>query len=116
MQSIKLEPILTYYILQVLIDYKTFERTEPEFSQAQYLKLCREQKSIGWQQVLYGRLTHTWVDIQNDYVKEGEIKGIQIIALCIKSIYDIIIKRWKIRCTNHHSKCPIQEERIKILY
>ena len=124
--EIKLEPILAYYILQVLKDWNLFATTnEPEFCEGKYQKLYREQKRLGWNQIFYGRLTHTWVDIQNEYITEsepqqkndyspaGDLDGIHIIAATVKFIFDIVLKRWKVRCHHQHCKCKASEERIK---
>lgn len=114
-KELKVEPILAYYILQVLLDVNAYNSKQPEFFSGKYQKLCTEQKRLGWKQIFFGRLTNTWVDIQNDYIAEGDFKGIQIIALAIKSIYDMMLKRWKHRCTHQHSKCSVQDERIKTI-
>ena len=84
-KEINLEPILSYYILQVLMDWKSFVRqTDIDFCDNKYKKLCREQHRIGWHQLFYGRITNTWVDIQNDYTQDGDSTGIQIITSTIR--------------------------------
>jgi hypothetical protein len=43
-KEINLEPILTFYILQVLMDCESFVRqTDIDFCDDKYKKLCREQ-------------------------------------------------------------------------
>lgn len=70
----------------------TFENIDHEFCDDKYQKLYREQQSIGWRQIFYDRLTHTWVDIQNEYVADNESRGIQTIASTIRFIFDILLK------------------------
>ena len=112
--ALQLEPILCYYIMLTLHNSKLFDSPNNiEFCEGNYKKLYLEQTTIGWQQVLYGRLTKTWVDIQNDYLHESTSKGLEIISTAITLLFKVILNRWKTRCHHQHGKCPQSNENLR---
>ena len=51
-----------------------------------YKVLFKEQSHIGWNHVIYGRLTTAWVDIQNQH-EHTQDNGIPIISTVIGKIF-----------------------------
>ena len=112
--ALHLEPILCYYIMLTLHDWKLFESPNNiEFCDGIYKKLYLEQQTIGWQHVLFGRITKTWVDIQNDYLQTSTSKGLEIISQSLTLLFKIVLNRWKIRCHHQHGKCETSNNNLR---
>ena len=113
-KALQLEPILCYYIIIALNNWRTFDSIDNiEFCEGIYKKLYLEQTTIGWQQVLFGRLTKTWIDIQNDYLQESTSKGLEIISTSITLLFKIVLNRWKTRCHHQHGKCAPSNDNLR---
>ena len=70
---------------------------------------------IGWNQVLMGRLSKTWVDIQNMYAPNSVLNGISIITTATTKIYRIVTAIWKARCDTKYRKIDQPTYRSRIL-
>lgn len=112
-QELNLDPILAYYIILTLTQLQLFTSIDNiEFCEGVYKKLYFEQNTIGWQQVLFGRLSTTWVDIQNDYLQESTSKGLTIIS-SITLLFQLILNRWKNRCHHQHGQCTLSNNNLR---
>ena len=82
-----------------LTTWKTIQKpTQPIFITIEaYDTLFKEQSKIGWNHVIHGRLSKSWVDIQNQYNFKSD-DGISIMSVAIGKIYKIIYHMWKYRC------------------
>lgn len=72
---------------------------------------------IGWDQVIYGRLTKSWVDIQNDYSSNNANgpNGISLISKAISKIYQLVYHVWKYRCDVKYRNINMTTYRNNIL-
>jgi hypothetical protein len=58
MEALDMEPILLHYMILAIDKWRTISVPEaPEFCHYNYHQLYKEQSAIGWNQVIYGRLT-----------------------------------------------------------
>ena len=115
MDELFMDPILLYYMILALDQWKTIRNPpEPEFSNDQYKQLFQEQNAIGWNQVIYGRLTKSWVDIQNAY-SVCNPNGIMVISKAINKIYKLVYHIWNERCNYKYRKIDSDTYRNNIL-
>lgn len=99
MKSKQMDPILLYFMILALSDWKTIKAPEPPaFCHCKYKQLFREQLSIEWNQVIRSRLSKTWVDIQNNYDNHQTLNGLSIITTATTQILTMIHTMWKLRC------------------
>lgn len=84
MNNLGMDPILLYLLTMSITEWKTIQQPSiPSFLCIEtYITLFQEQSKIGWNQIIYGRFTKTWVDIQNQYGEHND-NGIQIISTAI---------------------------------
>lgn len=118
LQKLQLDPILTYYTILAIDQWKTISKPEqPPFCYDKYYQLFREQSMIGWDHVIYGRLTKSWVDIQNDYSSNNANgpNGISLISKAISKIYQLVYHVWKYRCDVKYRNINMTTYRNNIL-
>jgi hypothetical protein len=71
-------------------------RNRPVTLPLEYAYIATEQQTIGWNQLLMGRVTTKWAD---EYDREtGNNNGQQWISRIIKNTWNHIEERWKNRC------------------
>ena len=116
MQCLGMDPILLFLLTKSITDWKTTRQPDmPSFIHIEtYSTLFQEQNKIGWNQILYGRLTKTWVDIQNQHGEHND-NGIMIISKAIGKIFKIIYHIWKERCNTKYRKIDQPKYRTQIL-
>lgn len=108
-KNIQLDPILIYYIILATDQWRTIKTPPiPEFCNDEYLELYNDQCQLGWNQILYGRFTKKWVNIQNAHNTNETLDGVAIMSKTIKAIYKIITNMWKFRCDMKYRLTPSQ--------
>jgi hypothetical protein len=98
MKKLQLDPIL-YYMIQALQYWRSTKHPDkPAFCKNQYKTFFYEQQAIGWNQVIMGRLSKSWVNIQNTYAPNQLLNGLSVITTAATKIFQIITAIWKTRC------------------
>lgn len=116
MKKLEMDPILLYYMMLALNNWRTTKSPDrPKFCKRQYKKLFKEQTLIGWNQVIMGRLSKSWVDIQNDYHLNTTTNGISIISTAITKVLTMIHQIWTVRCDMKYRSIDTNPYRINIL-
>jgi hypothetical protein len=71
--------------------------------------LIREQEKIGWNQVIKGRWSTTWVQVYDSiYPNQGERYAIQQLS----AIWKEVIKTWKFRCNTVHDNTQRNQDEL----
>jgi hypothetical protein len=110
-----------HHSLQDLVDMAIF--STPTVT-AQYLsELCNQQKQIGWDQFVRGRISNLWVHQQNNPTQNNN--GAQLMTKVLTYIIFTLHNLWTKRNDNIHGNDPLIQEsqfttfiapRVKLLY
>jgi hypothetical protein len=73
-----------------------------------FQKLIREQKLIGWNQILNGRWTTEWV---HQFESLTPHQGEKLAIAAITSIWHAILSLWYKRCKTQHGEMPLNQIR-----
>jgi hypothetical protein len=99
--KLAIDPTLTRLLIQSILHWRTsINPPVPSYISHQYIPLFHQQTSLGWDQILQGRITHQWVHQQNRYAQYS--KGQSQLSILFSTILTQVHTIWKIRCEAQH--------------